>query len=96
MNAWIQERRIDGPSGAGMAPFPGEVGWANMLEMVKTTGIPLMSLVHGGMVYDIGGQNICMANCLTIDPNEEELRQLIFFPDGHLRYDWQHKGAILL
>jgi hypothetical protein len=24
------------------------------------------------------------------------MRNLIFFPDGHLRYDWELKGAVLL
>jgi hypothetical protein len=24
------------------------------------------------------------------------MRNLIFFPDGHLRYDWEYEGAILL
>lgn len=56
----------------------------------------LMRLVHGAIVYDLDGQNICLTNALTIDPRSEEVRQLIFFPDGHLRYDWQYKGAILL
>ena len=59
-------------------------------------GTRLMELVHGAVVYDLGGQNICLSNCLTIDPQNEQIRQLIFFPDGHLRYDWQYPGAILL
>lgn len=56
----------------------------------------LMTLDHGAIVYDYLGQNICNSDCLTIKPKTSELRQLIFFPDGHLRYDWQYKGAILL
>ena len=28
--------------------------------------------------------------------DEEEARNLIFFPDGHLRYRWEQEGAILL
>ena len=59
-------------------------------------GTPLMSLIHGAQVYDVDGQNICLTDCLTIDSDSENLRQLIFFPDGHLRYDWQYEGAILL
>ena len=35
-------------------------------------------------------------DCLTIDPSADDIRQLIFFPDGHLRYDWQYAGALLL
>jgi len=65
-------------------------------DHIKTSGTELMKLVHGATVYDFEGQNLCLTNCLTIDPNDETIRQLIFFPDGHLRYDWQYKGAILI
>lgn len=57
---------------------------------------PLMHLMHGATVYDFRGQNLCLSNCLTIEPQSEDIRQLIFFPDGHLRYDWQYSGAILI
>ncbi len=63
---------------------------------IQSNGTLLMKLFHGAAVYDVEGQNICLSNCLTIEPNSEEVRQLIFFPDGHLRYDWQYSGAILL
>lgn len=65
-------------------------------EFLEKKGNKLMTLDHGGIVYDYQGQNVCMSDCLTIKPNTEDLRQLIFFPDGHLRYDWQYRGAILL
>lgn len=63
---------------------------------IERNGTPLMNLVHGATIYDINDQNLCLSNCLTIDPNSENIRQLIFFPDGHLRFDWQYTGAILL
>ncbi|MBT4376574.1 radical SAM protein [archaeon] len=65
-------------------------------DWLNKHGNKLMTLDHGGIVYDYQGQNVCMSDCLTIKPESEDLRQLIFFPDGHLRYDWQHQGAILL
>jgi molybdenum cofactor biosynthesis enzyme MoaA len=57
---------------------------------------PILHLAHGAEVYDYKGQNLCISNCLTHDPNPENMRQLIFFPDGHLYYDWVHTGAILM
>ncbi len=54
------------------------------------------TLPHGALVYDFCGQNICLTNCLTISPETNDLRQIIFFPDGHLRANWQYKGAIIL
>jgi molybdenum cofactor biosynthesis enzyme MoaA len=65
-------------------------------EFVERTGTKLMTLMHGAVVYDLSGQNLCLTDCLTIEPATEDLRQLIFFPDGHLRYDWQYEGAVLL
>ena len=56
----------------------------------------IRTLPHGGLVYDHVGQNVCLANCLTIEPEGDDQRQMIFFPDGSLRHDWQYKGAVLL
>ncbi|MFH0936908.1 MAG: radical SAM protein [Candidatus Daviesbacteria bacterium] len=67
-----------------------------MQSFLNTHGIPLMSLSHNAKVYDVDGQNICFTNSLTINAKTSSIRQLIFFPDGHLRFDWQYKGAILL
>jgi molybdenum cofactor biosynthesis enzyme MoaA len=63
---------------------------------LEDNGKRLRTLPHGATVYDFDGQNVCLANCLTIEPEGDDLRQLIFFPDGHLRHDWQYKGAVLL
>ena len=57
---------------------------------------PLLNLVHGATIYDYQGQNVCLTNCLTRSKNEDEVRQLIYFPDGRLIYDWEYEGAILL
>jgi len=63
---------------------------------IENNGTLLMNLMHGARVYDLYGQNICISNCLTESTNAEEIRQLIYFPDGHLRYSWVHEGAIIL
>jgi molybdenum cofactor biosynthesis enzyme MoaA len=63
---------------------------------LEREGVRLMTLMHGAEVFDVRGQNVCLTDCLTIAPSTEDIRQLIFFPDGHLRYDWQYEGAILL
>jgi len=55
----------------------------------------LYCLPHGAGIYDVDGQNFCIANCLTVQPEENVIRQLIF-ADGRLRYDWDKKGAIIL
>ena len=63
---------------------------------LEHNGALLMTLIHGARVYDVDGQNVCLTDSLTLDARSDDLRQLIFFPDGHLRYDWQYQGAILL
>lgn len=65
-------------------------------SFLESNGTLLMTLIHGAHVYDVEGQNVCLTDSLTIDAKSDDLRQLIFFPDGHLRYDWQYPGAILL
>ena len=65
-------------------------------EWLKMNGNKLMSLPHGAEVFDYEGQNICLSNCLTIEPGTDSLRQIIVFPDGHIRFDWSYEGAILL
>lgn len=57
----------------------------------ENNAVALRELVHGAVIYDYKGQNCCLGNCLTIAPKSSAIRQLIFFPDGHVRYDWQHK-----
>jgi len=56
----------------------------------------LPDLPHGGSVFDLNNQNVCISNCLTdtLDPND--IRQIIFFPTGEIGYDWKYKGARIL
>jgi MoaA/NifB/PqqE/SkfB family radical SAM enzyme len=65
-------------------------------DTVKKNGTLLYKLVHGAAVYDYKGMNLCLTNCLTLDPTEETIRQLIFYPDGSLYTDWAKKGSVLL
>jgi molybdenum cofactor biosynthesis enzyme MoaA len=69
--------------------FSAIKGW------VELNGSLLLELAHGARVYDINGQNLCLSNCITVDPKADEMRSIIFFPDGHVRYAWQYSGAIL-
>lgn len=56
----------------------------------------LLELAHGAAVYDWRGKNISINTCLTRSPDPDDIRQLIFFPDGHLYFDWVKKGAIII
>lgn len=66
-------------------------------HMMESGAIELLRLSHGATVYDWQGQNVCVSTCLTRTPDPDNIRQLIFnCGDGHLYYDWEYKGAILL
>jgi molybdenum cofactor biosynthesis enzyme MoaA len=81
---YVSDHNVDGLSGL-------------LKENLEATGATLLlKLPHGGMVYDWWGQNVCLGNCLTGSTDPDDIRQLIFFPDGHLRYDWRYPGAIIL
>jgi len=82
---WVIEHRLD-----------EKIHISPIRNFLSEKGREVMRLVHGAVIYDVGGQNICLTNALTSSASDEEVRQLIFFPDGHLRYDWQYPGAILL
>ena len=64
-------------------------------DHVHRAGSLLLTLAHGARVFDIKGQNLCLSNCITVDADAEEMRSIIFFPDGHVRYAWQYPGALL-
>jgi len=65
-------------------------------NFVRTEGTKIMTLPHGAQVFDYDGQNICLTDCLTESPDSDNLRQIIYYPDGRLTYSWQHEGARLL
>ena len=83
---WVEDNKIGNKTLCRIADF---------LVMDKKSTL-LLELAHGGKVYDYDGQNISLSTCLTRSKDIEDIRQLIFLPDGHLYFDWEKKGAIFL
>ena len=81
---WVKDEKIHGAA----------TRLCQNLEMNRAT--LLLKLPHGGVVYDVRGQNVAVATCLTKTTNPDDIRQIIFFPDGRIAYDWQHPGARIL
>ena len=69
---------------------------AELYNYVRKTGTKLMTLMHGGEVYDIDGVSVCIRYCLTEDPETNVLRQVIVYPNGEARYSWTSKAARLM
>ena len=67
-----------------------------IIKYLERDGHHLLTLSHGARVYEMHGQNICLNYCLTVQPEAEEMRNLIFYPDGHLRSYWQYPGSIII
>lgn len=68
-------------------------------DYVASEGTHLLTLMHGNhaaRIYDLRGQNICISDCLTIEPDSNEIRTLIFYSDGRVMYSWEHDGARIL
>jgi molybdenum cofactor biosynthesis enzyme MoaA len=81
---WVKENQLSLDVMAGIRAY------------LYAKGTKVLELSYGAEVFDMMGQNVCVSNCLTVNEEKDTLRQLIFFPDGHLRYAWQYPGAILL
>lgn len=68
-------------------------------NFLQSKGTLLLNLERLGCIYDIDGQNVMFSEPLnknTRDTDPDNGRQLIFFQDGHLRYEWEKEGGILL
>jgi len=68
-------------------------------QYLDDNGTKLLELERIGTIYDVNGQNVCISlplNKNTRDTDPENGRNLIFFQDGHIRYEWEMEGGILL
>jgi molybdenum cofactor biosynthesis enzyme MoaA len=71
--------------------------YKDIVRFLDGNATHLLTLSHGAKVYDYKGQNVCASNCLTVHPGQADtIRQIIFFPNGSIKYAWQHNGATLL
>lgn len=68
-------------------------------DYLNNQGTALLELPRVGTIFDVNGQNVMFSKPLTKytrDTNPENGRNLIFFRDGHIRYEWEMDGGILL
>lgn len=83
-SAFVAEHGLDDAALGGIA------------DWLSVRGTVVMRLMHGALVYDVDGQNVCLSDCLTVEQETDDIRTLIYYADGRLAYDWQYDGAILL
>ncbi len=74
--------------------------WLDGSRFRRGRGTKVLTLRHGtalqAIVYDVDGQNLALADCLTINSGSDAIRTLIFYSDGRIAFDWQYPGARLL
>lgn len=84
---WIKENKLSNEQKNAIRNF------------LDVQGTKLLEIDRIGTIYDVDGQNVCISlplNKYTRDTNPENCRNLIFFQDGHIRYEWEMEGGILL
>jgi molybdenum cofactor biosynthesis enzyme MoaA len=66
-------------------------------QILSSDAVKHLEYDYGGVVYGWKNQNICISNCITSDSDPEKQRQLIYFPNGRIGYDWKHtRSAFIL
>lgn len=65
-------------------------------DSVHKNGRLEQKLMHGAAVYTFKGQNICLTDCLTHNPEEPGFRQLIFYSNGMLTPRWDADALRIL
>lgn len=76
-----------------------EIEKQTIFQFLYRCGTLLLNLNRIGSVFDFDGQNVMYSlplNMNTRDENPENGRNLIFFKDGHIHYEWEKTGGILL
>lgn len=72
----------------------------SVFRAIDQRGTLIRRLVHGARIYDVGGQNVCLADCLTLEPDNEDIRSLIFLPTGNnsadIQTQWDYPGSNLI
>ena len=70
----------------------------DILDFLDEKGEFCYDLSHGAQVYEVFGQNVCVTTGLTpAQRNKDDIRQLIFFPQGCLTTSWENvKGGRVL
>lgn len=65
-------------------------------DYIEKNGHRLLLTGHNAVIYDVAGQNVCLTNALTLETDPTMIRQIIFYPNGRVRFDWQFQGATIL
>lgn len=65
-------------------------------DYIKKHGTFLRQLNWGATIYDVNGFSVAIVECLQKPGySEDEIRSIIFMPNGHVYTSWEKTGSIL-
>jgi molybdenum cofactor biosynthesis enzyme MoaA len=68
-----------------------------LFEVLSKEAVVHLEYDYGGIVWGWKGQNLLTSNCITSDTDPKKQRQLIYFPNGEIGYDWKYcRSAFIL
>lgn len=82
--------------------IPLEIDQEGIFNYLEEYSSAKRNLAHGAKVYSIllhrgyPEVNICLSNCFTPPTKDEEIRQIIWLPNGRITDNWDHEGLIIL
>lgn len=66
----------------------------DMRNYLLEVGTVQKEYAFGGIISDVGGQNVCLTNALTKN-TDKDIRQLIFHANGDIATDWTDDAILL-
>ncbi|MBN1524075.1 MAG: radical SAM protein [Spirochaetales bacterium] len=83
--SWIQENRL-----------PDEE-LEEIHNYIRKSGTFIRSLNWGASIYDVNGFSVAIVECLQKPTGrDDDIRSVIFMPDGHVYSSWELTGSILM
>ena len=69
--------------------------WLELARELNNNNTLMRTFDWGSASWYVEGVECLMADCLTIPGPQGTIRYLIYCPDGHMRYSWEHENAII-
>jgi pyruvate-formate lyase-activating enzyme len=69
--------------------------WKHIIDFLMANYRVLRVFDWGSISWAVEGVQLLIADCLTVPGPDGTIRYLIYCPDGHLRYSWEHDCTII-
>jgi MoaA/NifB/PqqE/SkfB family radical SAM enzyme len=69
--------------------------WKEIINLLMKNYQVLRLFDWGSISWAVEGTQLLIADCLSVPGLDGIIRYLIYCPDGHLRYSWEHDSSII-